>query len=139
MLKTTGLVTLTCGALVAAPLAASSNASMGFRLNATVPTTCSVSMLSTQTGSANGNAVNLGTVREYCNAARGYQVIVSYTPGTLDGAELTAGNDRIVLDGSGRAVLSQTTRPRVRERGLTIVPGAAGFDTSQFQLDIVPS
>jgi hypothetical protein len=90
-------------------------------------------------GVALGNVVALGTFREYCNAPGGYQLVVNYTPGSLQGARIIAGNDEIVLDGSGRAVLSRATGPKIRERLISMSPGANGFDTDRLELDIIPS
>lgn len=110
-----------------------------FNLRATVPLSCSLNMRPALVGAENDESYNLGTFTEYCNSPSGYQIVVQYTPGTLNGAMLTAGNDTIVLTGSGRAVLTRSTGPQIRERSLTILPGEAGFDTSSFSIDIVPT
>lgn len=114
-------------------------ASYGFNLRATVAVQCMVSHRATGFGAISGDAVSLGMFREYCNAPQGYDLIVNYTPGTMQGARLIAGNDEIVLNGSGYAVLSRTQGPRVRERAIAAVPGDNGFDTDHLDLQIVPT
>ncbi len=123
--------------LVAAPTTAMA-ASFGFNLSLTVPMHCTVQHQLTGFGAISGQAVSLGTFREYCNAPTGYNLVLNYAPGSLEGARIIAGNDEIVLNGSGYAVLSSTTGPRVRERPIAAVPGENGFDTDRFELTIVP-
>jgi hypothetical protein len=124
--------------LIVAPTTAMA-ASFGFHLNLTVAVRCTVQHQPTGFGTISGGAVSLGTFREYCNAPAGYDLVVNYAPGSMAGARVIAGNDEIVLNGSGRAVLSRSTGPRVRERMIAAVPGANGFDTDRLELTIVPS
>ena len=124
-------------ALVIVPSAAPA-ASMGFDLHLIVPVQCSVNHQSPGSDAFSGGAFALGTFREYCNAAQGYQLIVRYAPGSLRGASVSAGGDTVVLDGSGSTVLSRTTGPRVRQRAIFITPGEHGFDTDRLTVDIEP-
>jgi len=124
--------------LVVAPASAFA-ASYGFNLRATVAVQCSVSHRATGFGAVSGDAVSLGSFREYCNAPQGYDLVVNYTPGTLQGTRLIAGNDQVVLNGSGQAVLSRTQGPRVRERTIAAIPGENGFDADHLDLQIIPS
>jgi hypothetical protein len=110
-----------------------------FNLRLQVPVHCTVKQQAMGQGAALGNTVALGTFREYCNAPGGYQLVVNYAPGSLQGARIIAGNDEIVLDGSGQAVLSRATGPKIRERLISMAPGANGFDTDRLELDIIPS
>jgi len=105
-------------------------------LSLTVPVLCRVSYSSAGAGGAVGQAVNLGQLKEACNADSGYNVVVDYSPGSLRGTVLQLGDDRVVLDGSGEAVLSYAPGPRIRTRQLTAIPGENGFDTTAltFQL-----
>jgi hypothetical protein len=105
-------------------------------LSLTVPVLCRVSYSSAGAGESVGEAVNLGQLKEFCNAGSGYNVVVDYSPGSLRGAVLQLGDDRVVLDGSGEAVLSYAAGPRIRTRQLLAIPGENGFDTSAltFQL-----
>ena len=124
--------------LVAAPTTAMA-ASFGFNLRLTVAVQCHVQHQATGFGVVSGDAVSLGTFREYCNAPTGYELIVSYAPGTLVGTRIIAGSDEILLNGSGQAVLSRATGPRVRERPIAAVPGENGFDSDHLDLQIIPS
>jgi hypothetical protein len=124
--------------LASAPTAAFA-ATYSFNLRLQVPVHCTVKQQSIGSGVASGDAFALGTFREYCNAPGGYQLVVNYAPGSLQGARIIAGNDEIVLDGSGRAVLSRATGPKIRERLISMAPGANGFDTDRLELDIIPS
>ena len=90
-------------------------------------------------GAIEGDAVSLGSFREYCNAPTGYELVVSYAPGTLVGTRIIAGSDEILLNGSGQAVLSRATGPRIRERPIAAVPGENGFDSDHLDLQIIPS
>jgi hypothetical protein len=70
----------------------------------------------------------------------GYALVVNYAPGTMKGAVVAVGEERVVLDGSGRAVIGQT--PRVRASAIaksSPSPGAAGFDTDRLDFNIEAS
>ncbi len=108
-----------------------------FRVRARVPMTCQARFQGAAAAPVTGTAVQLGTFREFCNSPRGYVVVVNYAPGTLEGAQLSAEGDSIVLDGSGRAILSRVNGPKVRDRALAIVPGANGFDSPSFSVNMV--
>lgn len=114
-------------------------ASIDYNLRLTVPVHCTVRHSAAGGGLTTGQAVSLGTFREYCNAPGGYALVVQYTPGTLQGATIIAGGDEIVLNGSGQAILSRSDRPRVRERALSVIPGAGGFDTDHLELQLIPA
>jgi hypothetical protein len=126
-------------ALTLAPTTAFAAPSFGYNLRLTVALHCTVKHQGMGYGAVSGDAVSLGTFREYCNAPSGYQLVVNYAPGSLRGARLFAGNDEIVLDGSGQAVLSRATGPRIRERVISMAPGTNGFDTDRLDLNIIPS
>ncbi|AVA14813.1 MULTISPECIES: hypothetical protein [Sphingopyxis] len=123
---------------VAAPTTALA-ASYGFNLFARVAVQCTVNHQPTGFGAIQGDAVSLGMFREYCNAPGGYELVVTYAPGTLVGTRLIAGNDEILLNGSGQAVLSRAQGPRVQERPIAAVPGGNGFDSDHLDLQIIPS
>jgi hypothetical protein len=129
-----GLASLSLAVVPTAAFAATHT----FNLRLQVPVHCTVKQQGIGTGVALGNTVTLGTFREYCNAPGGYELVVSYAPGSLQGARIIAGNDEIILDGSGRAVLSRATGPKSRERLISLSPGANGFDTDRLELDIIP-
>ncbi len=124
--------------LVAGPTAALA-ATATFNLRLTVAVHCSVNHMPTGFGAPTGEAISLGSVREYCNAPGGYDLVVNYAPGSMEGARIIAGNEEIILNGSGQAVLSRATGPRFRERSIAAVPGENGFDTDRLELQIIPS
>ncbi|MBT2135762.1 hypothetical protein KK137_15595 [Croceibacterium sp. LX-88] len=133
-------LSLAGAALVVVPTVAYAASSFSYNLRATVPVHCSVQHSAAGFGGGSeGSGISLGTFREYCNAPGGYELLVRYTPGTLRGARIIAGSDTVVLDGSGQAVLSRSTGPRIRERTISAIPGERGFDTQQLQLDILPT
>ena len=133
----------------AAPASAAAMGSGSFILRLTVPVSCRVSYTAggaaavSSTGGAAadepGGAVDLGQIGEYCNDGSGYSVVVDYSPGTLKGAVLQLGGDRVVLDGSGEATISQSQEARIRQRELVAIPGANGFDSPELQFNIKPT
>ena len=123
-------------ALVAAPSAVSADTA-GYRIKATVAMHCKVQHRFDGFGQKVAGGISLGELREYCNAAHGYELVVSYTPGSLRGTTLRAGSDEVVLNGSGEAILSRSTGPRILERAVTATPGESGFDTDRIQFSRV--
>lgn len=107
-----------------------------YNISLTVPVLCRISYSGSGAGGSVGDAVDLGELKEFCNAGSGYSVIVDYSPGTLRGAVLQLGDDRVVLDGSGEAVISAAPGPRIRARRLLATPGANGFDTQQLSFEM---
>jgi hypothetical protein len=113
-------------------------ASSGYRLELVVPLSCQVRHSPVSASVMTGAAVSLGQLNEYCNAARGYELVVRYAPGTMEGAVLSLGDDQIVLNGSGQAVISRSSGARMRTRQLAAVPGQAGFDTDRLDFSLTP-
>lgn len=130
-------LSLTGLGLVAMP-AVAFPAELAYVLSARVPVYCVVRQQSPGVATPDGAGVSLGQFREYCNAPNGYELVVRYAPGSLRGATLTAGLDSVVLNGSGEAVLSRASGPRVISRTVVATPGAAGFDTDRLELALVP-
>ncbi len=128
---------LAAAVLAIAPTAAMA-ATYGFNLNLVVAVNCTVQHQAIGFGAISGNAVSLGSFREFCNAPTGYDLVINYAPGSLEGTRIIAGSDEIVLNGSGHAILSRASGPRIRERPIAAVPGDNGFDTDRFELMIVP-
>jgi len=119
---------------------ATGSATGSFELRVRVPMLCRVSYTAggAAADGANG-AVDLGQIGEFCNDGAGYSVVVDYAPGTLRGAVLQLGTDRVVLDGSGKAVISQSPGARIRSRELIATPGANGFDSPALSFQIQPT
>ncbi len=122
--------------LALAPVSASAlDASGSISLRATVPLVCNISVMGS--GSyIDEDTVALGSVRELCNGANGYAVIVSYEPGKLVGATLRLGEDAVILDGSGKAVVSNVRGAAYRVRPLLLDAGANGIDSLNLSLAI---
>ncbi|WP_233503351.1 hypothetical protein [Sphingomonas psychrotolerans] len=128
--KFSAVILLLCGSAAGAE----STASGTFNLRLTVPVICAVSHQSAI--SAAGAGYRLGELREYCNAPGGYALVVNYAPGSMKGAVVAVGEERVVLDGSGRAVIGRTAGPRIRDREIFAEPGAAGFDTDRLEFNL---
>lgn len=111
--------------------------SAAYRLSLTVGTYCKVQHENAGYGQQSGDAIALGKIRELCNAAHGYELLVSYTPGSLQGTTIRAGNDAVVLNGSGQAVLSRVDGPRIRERMVSVLPGPAGLDAESLEFSLI--
>jgi len=129
-------VALMTGATAQAPLIAET---ANFRVRATVPVICNINHVAAAPTPAGGEAYALGRISEFCNSPRGYEVLVDYTPGTLRGAIISVGEDRVTLTGSGQAVLSRANGPRIRERPLMATPGEAGFDSGNLRFRMQPA
>ena len=114
---------------------ARSQAMGSYAVRLTVPVVCTVSHRAAPAIPA-GEGYALGDIREYCNAPGGYAVTVDYAPGSLRGAVIEVGDDRVMLDGSGSTTISRAPGPRIRDRALVAIPGPAGFDTDRLDFRI---
>ena len=94
---------------------------MSIRMHAYVPVICRVKLSTSISPSADEGVVNLGTANEFCNAPRGYRIVVSHTP-DLVGAAVISGGERIPLSSSGETLLRQSSH--------------ADFRTTQLALDL---
>ncbi len=133
---------LMAGALLAmAGTSVAHGESFGINLLLQVPVMCNVSTGAGNSGAVDGTAtpgsVELGAIREYCNAPRGYDLVVHYTPGTLKGMTLIAGDARVELDGSGSAVVGHSPIPAIKVRNLEAIPGPQGFDADHLDFETV--
>lgn len=114
---------------------ATSSASGSYAVRLSVPVICTLSHEAAPATLA-GEGYALGELKEYCNAPGGYAVTVNYVPGSLRGAVIAVGDDRVTLDGSGRTTISRAPGPRIRDRALMAIPGPAGFDTDRLDFRI---
>jgi len=135
MLRKFALIGATA-ALVAGPNAALAETG-AYRIGLTVGLHCTVQHDLSGYGQSSAGGVTLGELREYCNAQHGYELLVRYTPGSLRGTVIRAGDDEVVLNGSGEAVLSRADGPRIRERMLTATPGESGFDARSIEFSMI--
>lgn len=109
-----------------------------YMLQVIVPVSCQVSHSPMQLAAVTSGAIPLGQLNEYCNAANGYELIVDYAPGTMENAVIALGNDQVVLNGSGHAVVSRAFGARALKRSLSAIPGNAGFDTDRLDFRVQP-
>lgn len=124
-------LTMFCGPAVA-------QTSGSYVLNLVVPVDCRLQHLPDGAGGMSGQAFMLGQISEYCNDPGGYEIVVNYTPGTLEGTVLSIGEEQVTLNGSGQAVVSRAPGPRIRARALSAIPGQNGFDTDRLDFQIQP-
>lgn len=125
--------------LLAVPTA-SQSATHGINLRLRVPIQCEVTHELINFGLPMGsNRISLGQIKEYCNAPNGYTLLLTYSPGTLTGTQITVGNEKVTLNGSGIATLTNSYGPRIIERDLVATPGESGFNTATIELQIQPN
>ena len=134
MLRKIALVAASAALVVPAAGSAETGA---YRLSVSVGQNCTVQHRLSGYGQQSDGGVTLGELREFCNAQHGYELVVRYTPGSLRGTTIRAGEDEVVLNGSGEAILSHADGPRIRERSVTATPGEAGFDAQSIQFSLV--
>ena len=112
-------------AVIAASAAFSAQADSGFkdsssttiRIQAFVPVLCHV-RLDTSVGVPDDNGVaSLGTAKEFCNASRGYRVIVQH-PTNLQGAALISDGQRIPLSATGETIITDASHAAIRSVSL---------------------
>ncbi|MEO5867943.1 MAG: hypothetical protein ABIS14_10150 [Sphingomonas sp.] len=112
-------------------------ANYGVTLSYVVPVRCSITYGAASAGMPTGDAIGLGALHEYCNAPKGYQLIVHYAPGSLRGMVLFAGDQRVTLDGSGQTVVDVSPIPQIRDRAIAAIPGPRGFDTDHLDFEAI--
>src|SRR3569623_2875364 len=117
MLNKIGKIAI-AGVLVCSATSAAHGESFGITLSLEGPVLCTVQAAPGGSAQATPGSFELGSLREYCNAPRGYDLIVRYTPGTLKGMTLIAGDERVELDGSGSAVVGRSQGPSIKNRNL---------------------
>jgi len=100
-------------------------------LGMTVPRICYLAPTGGFTSGA--GYVQLSNVREFCNGD-GYVIMLDYTPGTLVGATATFADQRVVLDGSGEAVLLDANYAVSRVSTLVIERDGVEREQSRVQL-----
>lgn len=102
-------------AMISAPGAASS---YGVELRGNVSVSCHVTGQSSVID-ASGDVADLGTLREFCNNAAGYNLYLDYAP-QLAGAVVTVDGASIALGTEGTAALASEAGPAIRTRSVQI-------------------
>jgi hypothetical protein len=139
MISATAIAALFAATAAPAWATATSGSAGTYVLKLAVPMLCDVRFTAGGSAAGTGGSFDLGKLGEFCNDGQGYSVVVNYAPGTLRGAVLQLGTDRVVLDGSGQAVVSQSNEARFRTRELVATPGANGFDSPELSFRIQPT
>lgn len=104
-------------------------ASTTFHISAFVPVLCRVQLAPVSSEPDADAVVSLGVAQEFCNAPRGYRVLVQHAA-DLQGAAVISGGVRIPLSPSGETVLTDSTHPDLRSVALAL---DLGDDPSQFR------
>lgn len=99
------------------------SATSSLRLQAYVPTICRVQLSLDMGRPDDRGVVSLGDAEEFCNAPRGYRVVISHAQ-NLTGAAILRDGVRIPLSASGETVLTDSTHADARTVRLSIDPGA---------------
>lgn len=105
------------------------NASTTFRISGFVPVLCRVQLAPVSGMPDEDGVVSLGVAQEFCNAPRGYRVLVQHAA-DLEGAAVISQGVRIPLSPSGETVLTDSTHPDLRSVALSL---DLGEDPSRFQ------
>ena len=117
-------------AVMPTKLAAAAPSEGGFSISLHVPTVCDIDAGDFQVDASRSEIT--GQVYEYCNSARGFQVIASHRPlQHSEVVEVDYGEQNSMLGGSGLSMIAFRTGPR-----LSVVPvriKASGLE-SQFAL-----
>lgn len=105
------------------------NTSTTIRIQGYVPVLCRV-QLSNAVGVADEDGVApLGVAQEFCNAPRGYRVLVQH-PADLVGAAVISQGVRIPLSPTGETVLTDSSHPDIRNVFLSV---DLGDEPARFQ------
>ena len=91
-----------------APASQAQNAQYRIGVEGHVPVICRVSLDASVVDASTGTAT-LGQLKEFCNNARGYQVIADYAP-TLAGASLIVDGVEVPLSSTGSVMISRSDR-----------------------------
>lgn len=115
-LKTAAVALASIGLVTAT---ATSAAMTTIRLHAYVPVYCNVELIPTGVAQTGEGIVELGFAQEFCNAPRGYRVILEHTADVPEAAVISD-TVRIPLSGDGETVLSNSDHPDVELRHLAL-------------------
>ncbi|MCC7267273.1 MAG: hypothetical protein IT546_08020 [Caulobacteraceae bacterium] len=93
--------------------AADGSASTTISVRAQVPVICRVELSSHHVRPNRHGIVDLGSAHEFCNAPRGYRVLMQH-PANLRHAALWVGGERIPLSPGGETMLTDSDQPNAR-------------------------
>ena len=89
------------------------------RLSGYVPVLCRVQLHHTISTPDEDGVADLGVASEFCNAPRGYRVLIRH-PADLDGAAVIRDGVRIPLSSSGETILTDSTHPNIQSLSLAM-------------------
>jgi len=96
-----------------------SKSSTVFRISGYVPVLCRVELATSMSVPDEDGIARLGVAREFCNAARGYRVLVNH-PAGLEGAAVISEGVRIPLSPTGETVLTDSSHADIRQVELAV-------------------
>jgi hypothetical protein len=80
-----------------------------------------------------GELIQLGSIKEFCNDGSGYQLIATHTAGDGLGVLILDGQT-VPLDSSGRTILAQMPGPRAITQSLSYRPGTTTITTLSIEI-----
>ncbi|MBI1404998.1 MAG: hypothetical protein GC145_02605 [Caulobacter sp.] len=111
------------------------SASSTFRIHGFVPVICRVAVTGSVGQPDPDGVISLGVADEFCNAPRGYRVIVEHTP-SLHGAALIRNGVRIPLSESGETVLTDSSHADINQVALALDVGDDGAQLQTLSIRI---
>lgn len=104
-------------ALAATP--SSGSVSRTIYLRAFVPVYCNVELTPTIGGLADNGIIDLGRSQEFCNAPRGYRIVLEHPTNLLQAAVISDAV-RIPLSETGETILADSDQPGIHFRDLAL-------------------
>lgn len=99
-----------------------------------VPVICRATVDASMVGTSSG-AVNLGSLKEFCNDPSGYRVVADYSP-SLAGATMLVDGNSVPLDASGSAVVSTSDQAAINTRQVSLeLPEGVSNGTVSFRIE----
>lgn len=113
-------------------LALAKPASQTLTIQGYVPVVCRATY-DAQVGQYVDGVVNLGQVREFCNSARGYRVVIEHTGAGDVGSVIVDGRE-IELSATGSTTIASVNGPAIMERSIAYRPGDTSLTSIRISL-----
>jgi hypothetical protein len=139
MLPRIALAAVAATAFASSATAAQLDGQTGFSLELVghVPTICRAEIENTIVAPTSGK-VSLGTMKEYCNVANGYEIYAEHSPG-LAGAVLVVDGIDVALSDSGPTRISGSDHADIVSRSLELrLPDGRTLDGANLSFRVVP-
>lgn len=111
-------------------------ARMEVTISGVVPTICYVG-LAQPVPRYQGQLIDFGTMREFCNQSTGYRVVLHHPAGLAD-ASVLLGGTRVALSPGTETVIVNADGPAITARDLTLYTGASVVGADQLFLQVEP-